>query len=218
MSGFQKSQNDDYLRLVENRPTTDLTWVAQALDIMKPYATNLDKMIVKDIGCQAFQFYRQMKMRFPLWQYFGYDIEREYIEIGLKHFPELAQNYVIEDFSTIRNPLQSNFSVLSSTLECVDNWLGFLDNLFNSTTDLVCIRAFLGEETKRASVLLDEASKDYPTWQFGFEDIMSKIDKLGWRPVIVRDRYTDSMPILKSYGNAKRPLIRTHYWLICTPQ
>lgn len=218
MKSFQKSQNDDYLRLVENRPTADLTWVAQALDIMEPYAAKPGQVTVKDIGCQAFQFYRQMKLRFPAWQYYGYDIETTYIDIGLKHYPELKNNYRLADFSTTADPLKTNFSVLSSTLECVDNWLGFLDNLFRSTTDLVCIRAFLGNETKRASVRLDEATEDYPTWQFGFEDIMSKIDKLGWWPVVARDRYTDSLPILKSYGQAKRPLVRTHYWLICTPQ
>ena len=100
MEGFQKSQNGDYLRLVESRPTTDLTWVAQALDIMDPYAANLSGVTVKDIGCQAFQFYRQMKLRYPTWEYYGYDVESAYIQIGLKHYPELQKNYRLDDFST----------------------------------------------------------------------------------------------------------------------
>jgi hypothetical protein len=76
---------------------------------------------------------------------------------------------------------------------------------------------FLGETTKRISVRTRGAEEDYPIWQFGFEEFLNSISKLGWHPQVKKDLYTDSLPVYKSYGFDDVGVVRTQYFIICMP-
>jgi len=99
--------------------------------------------------------------------------------LGLNFFPELSNNVIVGDFTKIKEIINTDITVCSATIEVVDNWVEFLNRLFNNTNKLLVLRTFLGEETKRASKRKNGAAADYPIWQFAFTEFFDVIAKLG---------------------------------------
>lgn len=216
--GWQHTQNSEYTSLVRNRlENTDLSWVAQFIDIIEA-ELETDQISIKDIGCQAFQFYKQIKRHGLLYDYTGYELDEEYVRIGLEYFPEMEGRYHLGDFTKITDVAPTDVSICSATLEHVDDWKILLRRLFGSTRKLVVIRTLLGETTQRTSVKKVGALLSYPIWQFGFDEILNEIDKNDWLPELRRDRYTDSLPIYKSYGTEKLGVVRTQFVIVAKPQ
>ena len=214
-NSWQHTQNSDYLKLIRDRmENVDLTWVSQFLDIIKNEFYTNEKISLKDVGCQSFQFYKQIKKNKLPYEYYGYELDESYVKIGLEFFPELKKYFFLGDFTKQEKIKQTDISLCSATIEHVDNWNVFLEKMLSSTNKLGIIRTFLGENTIRKTVRTVDATTDYPIWQFGFEDFLNAIDKLGWKPEIRRDIFTDSLPIYKSYGVDIAAVVRTQYIVI----
>ncbi len=213
-NSWQHTQNLDYIKLIRERmENVDLTWVSQFIEIIKnEFSTRI--ISIKDVGCQSFQFYKQIKKNNLPYEYYGYELDEEYVKIGLEYFPELRNNFYLGDFTNFENIKETDISLCSATIEHIDNWNLFLEKMLSSTSKTTIIRTFLGESTERISVRTKDAKTDYPIWQFGFRDFLNAIDKQGWKPEIKRDIYTDSLPIYKSYGIDKTPVIRTQYVIV----
>jgi hypothetical protein len=214
-NSWQHTQNSEYLKLIRHRiEHVDLTWVTQFLDIIKIELKTDKRITIKDIGCQCFQFYKQIKKNELPFDYYGYELDENYVQIGLEYFPELTKNIYIGDFTSYELTKTTDVSLCSATIEHVDNWSDFLEKMLSSSNKMVIIRTFLGENTERVSVRTTDAKEDYPIWQFGFKDFLNAIDKLGWTPEIKRDIFTDSLPVYKSYGVDKTGVVRTQYVIV----
>lgn len=214
--GWQQTQNSDYIKLIRYRmESVDLTWVKQFLSIINNEVdTNNKHISIKDIGCQSFQFYKQIKNKNLPYDYYGYELDESYIKIGLEYFPELSNNIYLGDFTKYDDVKQTDISLCSATIEHVDNWNIFLEKMLSSSNKMAIIRTFLGENTERKSVRTTDAKADYPIWQFGFTDFLNAIAKLGWKPEVKRDSFTDSLPIYKSYGVDVTGVVRTQYIIV----
>ena len=99
-NSWQHTQNSDYVKLIRDRiENVDLTWVKQFLDIINHEADTSNRISIKDIGCQSFQFYKQIKKNKLPYDYYGYELDESYVKIGLEYFPELKKNIYLGDFT-----------------------------------------------------------------------------------------------------------------------
>ena len=64
-----------------------LTWCQQVLNILKNFSIGT----INDLGCNYFQLYKEIKIRNLKYNYFGYDIDENFVNLGLKKFPELKK-------------------------------------------------------------------------------------------------------------------------------
>ena len=196
-NSWQHTQNEAYLNLIKQRiASVNLTWVEQLIEYFKSESDNHNTKSLKDIGCQTFQVYKQLKANSFNTRYYGYELDQQYVQIGLEFFPELRENIVIGDFNLVSDPITTDWSVCSSTLEHIDDWHRCLEKILSTTKDTAYIRTFLGNETKRTECRQYGASDGYPVWQFSFEDLLSSIKRLGFKPFIEIDSFTRSLPRL----------------------
>ena len=128
----------------------------------------------------------------------------------------MQKSIYIADFTKLDKIQHSDVSVSSAIIEHIDEWHLFLEKMLNSTNKLIIIRTFLGEVTKREEVRADGASRNYPIWQFGFNEFLTAISQLGWKPEVKKDVFTDSMPIFNSYGKDNiTGITRTQFVIVC---
>jgi hypothetical protein len=91
--GWQQTQNSEYLDLVQHRLRhVSLTWVSQFIGLIEEYSDLKKDISIKDIGCQAFQFYKQMKQKGLPWKYSGYEMEEAYVNILSRQSARRGQN------------------------------------------------------------------------------------------------------------------------------
>jgi hypothetical protein len=196
-NSWQHTQNANYLELIKNRiESVELTWVTQFLDSLINLEKLNDNLTIKDIGCQTFQVYKQIKSKNLSYQYFGYELDKTYIDFGLKYFPELQSKVTLGNFLEIKEPIHTDISVCSATIEHIDNWILFLEKILGSTSDYVYIRTFLGETTQRVVGYHSGAAEGYPIWQFSFQDMFTAIRDFGFYPELRKDTHTESLPRL----------------------
>lgn len=215
---WQSTQSERYLKLILSRLEHEsLDWIEQVLDIVEQYSSSGSFSTIKDVGCQAAQFYKQLLSRSLRYSYFGYDIEQLYLDLALNKFPELNGRLFAADFGSVMKPVVTDISVCGATLQHVDEWGLFLENLLDSTNKLIVLRTFMSDTSARELVMSDGANSPYPIWEFGFAELMTYFAHRGWTPRIVRDRYTDSLPIGKWYGTSLSVSVRTCFILVATP-
>ena len=190
---WNHKQGPGYLPRIRSRlQGVDLVWVSQFLDILQ---SQDDKSAsIKDVGCQSFQFYKELKQRGITTDYQGYELDQSSVDLGLEFFPELKGKVIVGDFAKLSEVQQTDVTVCSATIEHIDNWVDFLQRLLNTTSHTTIIRTFLGEETQRELCNHIGASAPYPIWQFSFRDFLTEIRRCGFFPEICRDQYTDSLP------------------------
>ena len=125
-----KNQIEFYEERAKNKY---LTWCKQIIDFIESLYSNHKKVSINDIGCNYFQLYKEIQKRNlqNRYDYFGYDIDKKFIEIGLKYFPELQDKYEIADIQDIV-PRMSQISIVSAVLEHSDNPIDMLDNILKS--------------------------------------------------------------------------------------
>ena len=120
---------DNQLEFYEDRlKTVDLLWCNQILNLIKP-----ENKIIKlnDIGCNYFQFFKEIKrmQRETYFDYFGYDIDSNFINLGLKYFPQLNKKYSIQNIENYL-PRKADVSIISATLEHCEYPHKLLNNIF----------------------------------------------------------------------------------------
>ena len=141
---FSKKQFSIYKKRLND---VNLTWCNQVLDFIETtFLTNINS--IKDIGCNYFQFYKELKLRKLNFKYLGYDIDVRFVKLGLTKFPELKKKYIIGNCENIKL-LKTDFSVMSAILEHSENPIKLLDNVISSTKKTVCIRTYLGIKSHR---------------------------------------------------------------------
>jgi hypothetical protein len=214
IDSWQDTQNSKYLDLIGYRIANEsLTWIDQFLDYVNLFTLKINCIDIKDVGCQAFQVYKQLTDRKIKLNYFGYEIEQKYVDIGLSFFPELIENIFVHDFMTSSDILKTDISVCSATIEHINNWKSFLKILLLSTNKYAYIRTFLADEEIKSTCKTENSLSSYIIWQFSFNEFINEIKKYGFRVEIIIDKYTNSLP--KKLNVYPPETFRSFYILSC---
>ena len=190
-----QTQNSDYLDLSVNRLSSPiLIWVSQITDIINSNIENFDnsEIQINDIGCNVGHFYRNISEIKRKVKYTGFDISETYLEIGRSHFPEAS--FVNEDVGGQNfdvSKYECDISVISATLEHIEDYEIFLKNIFDSTRLFVILRTFVGEESLKEYCLKPGASQSYLIRQFNLDDLKNKSFNLGWEAEVIQDKATE---------------------------
>ena len=208
------TQNDEYLKLSSQRLNEPpLTWVNQFTKIINDYVgKNRRKFVINDIGCNVGHFARNVKLINAEIDYRGIDISKTYLEIAKGHFPKL--DFYIEDFAHKDLDISlfnCDISVISATLEHIDDYEQFLRNIFHTTNQMVLIRTFIGATNEKDYCLKEGASSSYLIRQFIFSDLINKNYNIGWGVESLVDEATLSQPkvVCNSISRTQQILVFT---------
>jgi 2-polyprenyl-3-methyl-5-hydroxy-6-metoxy-1,4-benzoquinol methylase len=191
------TQNDEYLKLSSQRLSEPpLIWVNQFTQIINDFiGENVDKYVINDIGCNVGHFARNVELINADIAYRGIDISKTYLEIAKHHFPKL--DFYTEDFAQKElkiSQFNCDISVVSATLEHIDDYEQFLSNIFKTTRQLVIIRTFIGETSEINHCLKEGATQSYLIRQFVLSDLVDKDFNKDWLFEEIVDQATLSKP------------------------
>jgi SAM-dependent methyltransferase len=206
------TQNDEYLKLSSQRLSEPpLIWVNQFTHIINDFVgENKGKYVINDIGCNVGHFARNVELINSDIAYRGIDISKTYLEIAKHHFPNL--DFYIEDFAQKElniSQFNCDISVVSATLEHIDDYEQFLSNIFITTSQMVLIRTFVGETSEMDYCLKEGATQSYLIRQFVLSDLVNKNFNKDWlfeeiideatlsKPKVICNSITRSQQILK---------------------
>jgi 2-polyprenyl-3-methyl-5-hydroxy-6-metoxy-1,4-benzoquinol methylase len=193
----KQTQNAEYLTLSSQRLNEPpLIWVSQFTQIINDFiGENNAKYVINDIGCNVGHFARNVELINADIAYRGIDISKTYLEIAKHHFPNL--DFYIEDFAQKElniSQFECDISVVSATLEHIDDYEQFLSNIFKTTSQMVLIRTFLGETSEMDYCLKEGATQSYLIRQFVLSDLVNKGFKKDWLFEKILDEATLSKP------------------------
>jgi 2-polyprenyl-3-methyl-5-hydroxy-6-metoxy-1,4-benzoquinol methylase len=194
MDWHLNTQNKDYLDLsIKRLNEPALIWVSQFTDIINSKMKSFDKPTLKinDIGCNVGHFYRNINEIESKVNYTGFDISKTYLDIAHNHFPEA--NFVLEDVGSHKfdkNKYNCDISVISATLEHIEEYEVFLENVFQSTNNLVLIRTFIGDESLKDYCLKPGANQSYLIRQFKLAELKGKSFNSSWNCEEIEDLAT----------------------------
>ena len=191
------TQNEEYLKLSSQRLSEPpLIWVNQFTQIINDFiGENKGKYVINDIGCNVGHFARNVEFINSDIAYRGIDISKTYLEIAKHHFPKL--DFFIEDFAQKELNIfqfESDISVVSATLEHIDDYEQFLSNIFKTTSQMVLIRTFVGETSEMDYCLKEGATQSYLIRQFVLSDLVNKNFNKDWLFEEIIDEATLSKP------------------------
>ncbi len=206
------TQNDEYLKLSSQRLSEPpLIWVNQFTQIINDFiGENKGKYVINDIGCNVGHFARNLELINADIAYRGVDISKTYLEIAKHYFPKL--DFYIEDFAQKElniSQFYCDISVVSATLEHIDDYEQFLSNIFETTSQMVLIRTFIGETSEMDYCLKEGATQSYLIRQFVLSDLVKKNFNKDWlfeeivdeatlsKPKVICNSITRSQQILK---------------------
>ena len=191
------TQNDEYLKLSSQRLSEPpLIWVNQFTQIINDFVgENKGKSAINDIGCNVGHFARNVELINSDIAYRGIDISKTYLEIAKHHFPNL--DFYIEDFAQKElniSQFNCDISVVSATLEHIDDYEQFLSNIFITASQMVLIRTFVGETSEMDYCLKEGATQSYLIRQFVLSDLVNKDFNKDWQFEEILDEATLSKP------------------------
>jgi SAM-dependent methyltransferase len=188
------TQNEDYLDLsIKRLNEPALIWVSQFTHIINSKIKSFDKTELKinDIGCNVGHFYRNITQINSKVVYTGFDISKTYLDIAHSHFPEA--NFILEDIGSRKfdkSKYNCDVSIISATLEHIEDYEVFLENIFQSTNDLVLIRTFIGNESRKDYCLKPGANQSYLIRQFKLAELKDKSFNSSWNCAEIEDLAT----------------------------
>ena len=189
-----ETQNSDYLDVSEKRLTEPpLIWVNQFTEIINSKFRTSQKIKINDIGCNVGHFARNINELKSDVDYRGIDISDVYLNIARQKFPELR--FENQDFSSKelnREKFKCDISIISATLEHIQNYKHFLKNIFSSTQKLVLIRTFVGDESRKEYCQKENALKPYLIRQFKKEQLVNQVFNKEWAVEFHEDKATES--------------------------
>jgi 2-polyprenyl-3-methyl-5-hydroxy-6-metoxy-1,4-benzoquinol methylase len=189
-----ETQNSDYLDVSEKRLTEPpLMWVNQFTEIINSKFETSQKIRINDIGCNVGHFARNINELKSNVDYRGIDISDVYLNIAKQKFPELR--FENQDFSSKelnREKFKCDISIISATLEHIQNYKHFLKNIFSSTQKLVLIRTFIGDESRKEYCQKENALKPYLIRQFKKEQLVNQVFNKDWAVEFHEDKATES--------------------------
>lgn len=209
---WQATQNNDYLRLSQRRlsePT--LIWVEQFWKIIEDFISNHSKLkkitkktlTINDFGCNVGHFCRGRKPSDTYFEYNGYDISETYLKIAKEHFSKENYRFYLLDFSLRESHSMieaSDVSVVSATLEHIENYKQALQNIFINTRSIVIIRTFTGNTSLKEFCLTNGSSREYLIRQFTFEQLVGIPQSMGWKYKVSKDLATNGLEKLVCNG------------------
>jgi SAM-dependent methyltransferase len=198
-----------------------LIWCKAVCDIID----NFDIQKINDLGCNYFQLFKEMYLRKSKYDYFGYDLDQKFINIGLDYLAKLKsfnknkknEKIQINNLSfnyKISNIEKDNFrncdcTVLSSTLEHVDRTNIILKKVFKTTKKLIILRTFVDLKAQEA-IQIKSVKKPYNIRKFSFNFLKKIYLKNGFSLYFILDEATKfSKKTL--YVNNSLKKTRNHY-------
>ena len=189
-----ETQNSDYLEVSEKRlAEPPLIWVNQFTEIINSKFGASQEIKVNDIGCNVGHFARNINELKSNVDYRGVDISDVYLNVARQKFPELR--FENQDFSSKelnREQFKCDISIVSATLEHVQNYKQFLKNIFSSTQKLVLIRTFLGDESRKDYCQKENALNPYLIRQFKKDQLVNRDFNKKWTVEFREDKATKS--------------------------
>lgn len=196
---FGDKQIDFYKKRLEN---VRLTWCQQVFEIVKKL--NYSNPRINDLGCNYFQFYKEIKINKYVCDYFGYDIDKKFVNLGLKKFPELKKKYKITNIENSKLR-KSDISIISDTLEVTEKPESILKNIILSTKKVVILRTFLSSQEKVKMVKNKKILKiPYFINCFSYNTIIEYFIKNDFFPQIYPDLATNLSKENEIFPNVKR--------------
>tara|TARA_B100000029_G_C17448955_1_gene914286 strand:+ start:68 stop:820 length:753 start_codon:yes stop_codon:yes gene_type:complete len=214
-SNYTATSNTVGLRQItvyENRLNNiRLDWCKQITDIILRYFKNDANICINDLGCNYFQLYKELKFRKLRFNYFGYDIDKKFIAIGLSKFQELHNKFKIINLEN-KKPRKTDISVLSATLEHSNNPLKLLNNSLETTKKLFLLRTWVGDDSK-VELMKNSKFVNHPYFinQFSHKLIMEQFFKHRFIPMFIPDLATSHS---KKYEVFKNTGIKRQFFII----
>ena len=195
---FGDKQVDFYKKRLEN---VRLTWCQQVFEIIKKL--NYSNPKVNDLGCNYFQFYKEIKINKYLCDYFGYDIDKKFVNLGLVKFPELKKKYKI---TNIENTIlrKADITIISDTLEVTEKPEKIIKNIILSTKMIIILRTFLSSREKVKIVKNKVLDVPYFINCFSYNMIIEHFIKNNFFPQIYPDLATNLSQENEIFPNVKR--------------
>ena len=178
---------------------TRLTWCKQILEIIKGIKFNIKS--INDLGCNYFQFYKEIKLQKLKYKYYGYDADEKFLELGLKKFPELKKNswnVNVENFTLKK----TDCTIASAILEHCDKPQKIFKNIFQSTKKIIILRTNL--DYKENNFILKKKGRKLNYRVFAFKDILRLFRKNNFTPLILLDEATN-------YSKSKKKIFKNEY-------
>ena len=209
MSTHSSETIKNSLDVYRNRAKNEyLIWCEQIIDLILKYCSLKQKITISDIGCNYFQLWKEIKRRKleNKFNYTGFDLDKTFINLGLEFFPELTSNYDFIDIEkeSIR---KSQIVICSALYEHLDNYESALENLVNSTGEILILRTFLGKDFIR-QIQNDKTivDKPYNINQFSMSELVLKLLNKGFTVEIIRDKATNNSSLKKVSGQIERQM------------
>lgn len=178
---WHQTQNDSYYELLKERLSEKpLIWVEQFLDILSKHLNqepSVSPILLNDIGCNVGHFFNGMLHNSTLFDYIGYDISNTYLNLAKEHFKSTRFEYLDISKSEPRN---ADISIISATLEHIQDVDQALVNIFKKTKRFVLLRTFLGSNSISEYCLKPRAVQPYLIRQFSMEDLVKIPMSLGF--------------------------------------
>ena len=196
---FGDKQLNFYKKRLEN---VRLTWCQQVFEIIKKL--NYSNPKINDLGCNYFQFYKEIKINRYMCDYFGYDIDNKFINLGLTKFPELKKKYKVTNIENT-NLRKSDISIISDTLEVTEKPEKIIKNIILSTKKIIILRTFLSSEEK-VKVVKNKKILNVPYLIncFSYNMIIEYFIKNDFFPQIYPDLATNLSQNNEIFRNVKR--------------
>ncbi len=98
------------------------------------------------------------------------------------------------DIATELPQQNADVSVISATLEHIEQWETALANILDTTRQQVLLRSFFGMQPASDMYKKAHATHPYLIRQFTFEQLAAAAESKGFSTRFLRDRATDSIP------------------------
>lgn len=190
-------QDEDYLRLSVQRLQDEappLDWCAQFAELInRQLGVSVPQaLVVHDIGCNVGHFCRVLDLLPASMRYRGYDISQTYLTVARTKYP--LREFCFLDIEKEMPSEPADMSVISATLEHIQDWEAALGHILSSTTRHVFLRSFFGASPASDLYKKATASQPYLIRQFTFEQMAEAAKLQGFSTRFIRDLATDSVP------------------------
>jgi hypothetical protein len=183
----------------------------QIIQILKKQKIFKKKVTIKDLGSNYFQFYKEIKLKKlnNNVDYFGYESEKKYVELGLKFFPELKKKYKIVNIENCKL-INTDISICSATLEHTLNPGKILNKIIKTTNDIIIIRSFVGNKNLK-KIYFTKKNDGYLIRQFTRKFFTEKFSKSNFKTTFHLDLATNKR---FNYINNSKSFKRKFYIIV----
>ena len=210
MPTFQDTQAPDYLSIATDRAQNEFLNLGRAgagpdRDSFRQRAKRRRQRRRLHVG----HFFKGLKRRDLALDYRGFDIEQDYLDRAVELFPELDGKLTRLDL-TREAPCRRGLGDVRHARTSRARRPA-LDHFLEAASEVAILRTFLGEQPLRSLQKAQGARTTYPVNQLSFQEVLDAFAAHDLWPTVVRDRYTDSMPLYMQNG-----IIRAYYLVVGT--